>query len=306
MAEPRYWLRAGTLAAEIRPSYGGRITRFAREGGQDFFRPTPDQSGDVHSPFKTGCYPLVPYSNRIDHGRFAFRGRDIVLPPHPQASPHAMHGHGSVSAWTVLARAADRILITYRHPAGSWPFDYEAIQDIRLKSEQGLVVRIAVTNLSDQEMPVGLGLHPFFDLAPGTRARFRARQLWLAGPDFLPHTRLPVPPELDFSAGGEIGEAPRDHGFEGWDGRARIDWEGRNEGMTIDADAVLGHLILHRPRELPYFCLEPVSHVTNAFNLANAGHEDTGMRCLAPGETLAASCCFAPAPAALGNPRGAI
>lgn len=32
--------------------------------------------------------------------------------------------------------------------------------------------------------------------------------------------------------------------------------------------------------------MEPVSHVTDAFNLADAGRTDTGMLVLEPGETL--------------------
>jgi aldose 1-epimerase len=261
---------------------------------QHFFRPTPDEAGNVHAPFKTGCYPLVPFSNRIDRGRFCFEGRDILLPGHPQAAPHAMHGHGSVSAWTVTDLAEDRLRIEYRHEPGSWPFAYAAAQEVHLDPEQGLLVGIQVKNLGAETMPVGLGLHPFFDLEPGTRLTFTAAKHWLASSDFLPFAHEPVPAALDFSAGRELGGDARDESFDDWDGHALIRWAGRDLALEIQAEAVLGHLILHRPAGLPYFCLEPVSHVTNAFNLAAAGHADTGMRALAPGETLAAECRFTP------------
>jgi len=110
--QTRYTLRAGTLVAEVRPEYGGRITHFHRQADgsrQNFFRATPEESGDVYAPFKTGCYPLVPFSNRIDQGRFVFQGRVIELLPHPQAIPHAIHGHGAVSVWAVTAQTEDTI-----------------------------------------------------------------------------------------------------------------------------------------------------------------------------------------------------
>jgi aldose 1-epimerase len=309
MEQERFTLRCGELLVEVRPAYGGRITGFSRERSgaiQHFFRATPGEPGDVRTPFKTGCFPLVPFSNRIAHGRFTFRGRTIVLPSQPQASPHAIHGHGAVSSWTTTAVTADRIGIEYRHTPGSWPFDYLARQDIRLDPELGLVMRIEVTNLSDQPMPLGLGLHPFFDWEPGCRASFQASHHWLADADFLPHDRVPVPPALDFSNGHELGEEPRDHSFDQWDGHARILWPERKEALAIRADRILSHLILHRPSGLPYFCLEPVSHVTNAFNLADAGYGETGMRSLEPGEKLAASCHFTPETATNFDSREAL
>lgn len=303
MEQARYALHAGTLAAEVRPAYGGRITGFFREAEghrQDFFRATPEEPGDVRAPFKTGCYPLVPFSNRIDHGRFGFGGRTIVLPPHPQAAPHAMHGHGCVSAWTVTARTDAAIRIEYRHAPDSWPFAYQAAQDIALDAE-GLLVTIRLTNLAAEPMPAGLGLHPFFDYLPGTRLHFRATGHWLAHADFLPYAHKPLPAELDFAAGREVGGEEINQSFDGWDGRALIRWPVRPEILAIQAEAVLGHLILHRPPVLPYFCVEPVSHVTNAFNLAAAGHQNTGMRILAPGETLRAQCRFTPRAASPGG-----
>ncbi|NRQ51759.1 hypothetical protein, partial [Aeromicrobium stalagmiti] len=56
--------------------------------------------------------------------------------------------------------------------------------------------------------------------------------------------------------------------------------------LTMRADDPLDHFILHAPKGQPYFCLEPVSHVADAVNLAAQGWEGTGLRVLAPGETM--------------------
>jgi aldose 1-epimerase len=54
----------------------------------------------------------------------------------------------------------------------------------------------------------------------------------------------------------------------------------------LQADPLFGHLVVHRPDPPHYLCLEPVSHVANGFNLADAGVAGTGTRMLAPGESM--------------------
>ena len=49
---------------------------------------------------------------------------------------------------------------------------------------------------------------------------------------------------------------------------------------------LLSHLVVHRPPQGAYLCVEPVSHVTNAFNLAAKGMAGTGSMQLVCGETI--------------------
>jgi aldose 1-epimerase len=44
--------------------------------------------------------------------------------------------------------------------------------------------------------------------------------------------------------------------------------------------------VVYTPPGQSFFCAEPVSHITDAFNRAAAGQADTGMLTLAPGETV--------------------
>ena len=47
------------------------------------------------------------------------------------------------------------------------------------------------------------------------------------------------------------------------------------------------YLVVYTPQDTPFFCVEPVSHVNNALNMADPMAH--GVRCLAPGQTLQAS-----------------
>jgi aldose 1-epimerase len=53
----------------------------------------------------------------------------------------------------------------------------------------------------------------------------------------------------------------------------------------------MSHLVLHAP-EGRYLCVEPVTHVCDGANLADAGMPGTGIKRLAPGETLQAQADF--------------
>jgi hypothetical protein len=80
----------------------------------------------------------------------------------------------------------------------------------------------------------------------------------------------------------------------GWSRRALIEWPERGARLTMTAEPPLDYLVIFTPRGRRFFCAEPVSHVTDAFNLAAAGHPDTGFRVLAPGETLASTIALTP------------
>ena len=70
-----------------------------------------------------------------------------------------------------------------------------------------------------------------------------------------------------------------DNCFEGWRGPARL----RDERFSLQLSSSLSRLVVYTPPERDYFCVEPVSHVSNAIHMAEpAAH---GLVALAPGAT---------------------
>jgi aldose 1-epimerase len=61
---------------------------------------------------------------------------------------------------------------------------------------------------------------------------------------------------------------------------------------VIEASPPLRHLVIYVPPGQDHFCIEPVSHVNDGFNLLERGTEGTDVRVLAPGETLGAAVRF--------------
>lgn len=98
-------LRAGALRIALRPDLGGCIAGLWHHGVPVLRSTEPELLALVR---KAASYPLVPYSNRIAQGRFAWQGRPYQLALNFDDSPHPLHGVGWQSRWNVEARQGPR------------------------------------------------------------------------------------------------------------------------------------------------------------------------------------------------------
>lgn len=290
--DARLSLRAGKAELEVTPA-GGCITAFRwRQGDRwiDWLRPAPSQ-GAVR-PGDSACYPLVPYSNRIRDGRFTFEGKNFRLAPNFAPSPHSIHGHGWQADWDVAEASARHLVLSFGHDAADWPSAYRAEQRFELQ-ESGLAVSLSLTNVGTAAMPAGLGLHPYFPRTPRCRLTAAVARMWATDAEVMP-TEEVIPAEGANPSDGLIPAAVAlDNGFTGFTGRAVVNWPERRANLTLEADPALGFLVVFTPPGEDFFCAEPVSHCTDAVNLA-AGRPDTGLRVLQPGESFTARVNFTP------------
>jgi aldose 1-epimerase len=285
----------GVGTVEIAPHIGGAIAsyRWDIDGkAVDWLRPASVSAIADGEAGAMGCFPLVPYSNRIENSRFNFDGRTVNLPGSIPADPHFEHGHGWRHAWSVVRHEANRIVLRYRHAADAWPWDYEAEQAISL-AEGNLTVTLMVRNLSQEPMPMGFGLHPYFPATPTTRIVTSVEGMWETDSEVLPTQLVSAPPAADPSAGLVTSSIELDTVFTRWSHQARIEWPETNRALIMQAGAPLDFLTLYTPANEPYFCAEPVSNVTNAFNLS-AHRSDTGQIILGPSANITASVRFMP------------
>ena len=127
------------------------------------------------------------------------------------------------------------------------------------------------------EQPAGLGWHPYFVKRPRSRIHIELSDRWDADATLLP-TRKVAQHGID----SDLSHLAFDNCFEGWRGPARI----RDERFSLQLSSSLPYLVVYTPAERDYFCIEPVSHVSNAIHMAEpAAH---GLVVLAPGATLEA------------------
>jgi len=286
-------LRAGDGSMVIAPEMGGAIVGW-RLGPHPVLRhPLVDPLvwGSVRG---MAAFPLVPYSNRIADARFSFAGHAYQLARNFGDEPHSIHGVGWTSIWDVarISDSAARLTLAYDArgaAAAGWPFPFTSELDFALAPD-ALTVRIAMTNRHDHPAPAGLGLHPFFPRTAEATLRFKADGVWRNGADHLPSVHVPVPPEWSHEPARRVGTAALDNLFTGWEGEAEIMLAPSPITVRLSASALFRRLVVFVPEGKPYFATEPVSHRTDAINHLD---EDTGLRVLAPGETVEGEIRFA-------------
>ncbi|WP_343234566.1 aldose 1-epimerase [Microvirga splendida] len=286
-------LRSGSLSLDLAPSIGGAIAGF-RHDGVTLMREIPEQALREGLVRQTCCYPLIPYSNRIAHGRFSFEGVEHRLALNFGDHPHSIHGNAWQRPWQVVEAddARCRLALTHRpdgDEAKGWPFAYRAEQLFAM-SPDGLVLTLSLENEDHRAMPAGLGLHPFFPKRPGVRLQFAAERVYPNGEDSLPLDGVPVPDDWNYRTMRELGEPRLDNCFAGWNGTARIAYAQENIALRIEADPLFGHLVVYVPAERDFFAVEPVSHMNDAINRPEPSRH--GLKVLQSGERLSAQVRF--------------
>ena len=279
-------MRAGAARLALAPEVGGAIAAYERNG-QPILRPTPADAIAARDVLGFSSYPLVPFSNRIAGATLHWAGRAYPLERFLPGEAHAIHGNGWRRAWNVVETEPTRATLELVHAAlgqgaREWPFAYRARQRFELEPD-ALALTLSIRNESVTAFPFGLGWHPFFPRNAATVLGFAAGAVWQTDPTLLPMRLERISPAFDFSTPRAIGAATMDNCFAGWRPPARIAWPERALAVSIDADEACACIVVFVPRNGGFLAVEPVTHMADAFNRADAGEPDTGTRLLAPG-----------------------
>jgi aldose 1-epimerase len=306
-----HWIFSGPFSAAIAPDAGGSLASFfsvlpATGETRHWLRPASTDALTHCDPLRMASFPLVPWANRIRHGRFEFDGTEVQLPPNMGNSPHTIHGLGWQAPWQVASRSAEHIGLQMHYQGhGAWPFAFSATQTYRLDAH-GLHISLAVRNSGTRRMPADLGHHPYFPherAGAGTRVSAQVTGMWESDGELLP-TRLNLahPTVAALRSGMPLRDFALDNNFSGFGREARIEWP-NGDSLHLHASAPLDYFVVYSPGDQDVFCMEPVSNCTDWLNLRSAGQDTAaptaGGNVLAPGETLQANFRLAPF---LGNP----
>lgn len=272
MNQPSIEITAGALRLALRPDLGGSIAGLWL-GDVPVLRST--EPADLAGARQSASYPLVPYSNRLGYRRFRWLGHDYTTQPNFDDNPHSVHGVAWQRPWQVLRHGPQQVDLGYSHAGDAhWPFAFEVQQRFVL-SPDALEVHLSFTNRAAHPQPVGLGWHPYFPKRPHSRLHIELTDRWDSDASGLP-TRKVAQPGID----GDVAHLAFDNCFEGWRGPARI----RDDKLSMRLTSSLPYLVVYTPATSPYYCVEPVSHVSNAIHMTEpAAH---GLRSLDAGATL--------------------
>jgi aldose 1-epimerase len=275
-------LASGVSSLVVAPEHGAAVTGWMLGRTPVLRRALPQASveGDRHN---MGCFPLLPYANRIGRGRFHWRGTDYQLQLNLGDHPHSIHGVGWQSAWRIAAIDSGSVSLILEHrPNAAWPFAFQGRVGYSL-SAAGLTVALAITNRHDAPAPAGIGLHPYFPRSNDPTLRFDAAGAWTNDATSLPLRHGPPPADWQHTEPRHIAGSRLDNCFTGWNGSADI--AAGAASLRIEASEVFRQLQVFTPKWGDFFCVEPVSHVPDAVNRPGLPAEQA-MHVLQPGETL--------------------
>lgn len=282
-------LRDGALELQVRPTVGGSVARFdwlGPDGRQPLFRGADENFSDV---LDAGCFPLVPFANRIRGGSFRFGGQDIVLKPNLAGDASPLHGQGWRAAWDARRVSADAIELVYRHDAGEWPWTYEARQRMTLTPES-LSIEMSCRNLSTLPMPCGLGLHPYYPCDAQTLLDTDVSTVWTIDEAVLPVASVPATGRYSLRNRLICGQR-LDNGFDSWTSPARITWPGRAMALELASGDALRFQV-YSPAEGSFFVAEPVQNANCALNAPQDEWKSLGIELLAQGDCRRLTACF--------------
>ena len=275
---PEPVLAAGGARVVLAPATGGSIVAFTLRG-RPVLRSTPPAARAARDVLRHACYPLVPYSNRIAQATLRVGARDHALTRNFGDSPHSIHGAGWERGWSVLAASATEAAIELQYDpaaagAGAWPFAFRARQTFSLSGtadDAALVATLSIENAGDAAFPCGLGFHPFFPRSAATTLGFRAGGVFDHDASLLPVAHVPIDDARRFEPPRRVDDLALDHVYCGWDGHATIAQPDSGLVVELSAPPPATFLVVTCRRRGDFLAVEPVTHMTDAFNRAARG-----------------------------------
>ncbi len=248
------------------------------------------------SPKFCGTPFLAPWANRLDEHAFHAGGERFELdqglgnyltdsfgqPIHGllSACPHWKVDHfaGGLESAEVAAR-----LEFGDHPdlMAQFPFEHRIEITHRLRRRR-LEVQTSIFNTGNRAMPLSVGFHPYFQLHDCDRdewsLRLAASSVWNLNDRFTPTGgRTSAREVFPNPAALPLRGQSLDHVFgdlqTGSDGLARFSVTGRHERVEVAYGPGYPVAVVYAPagQEEGFVCFEPMSGITNAFNLAHRG-----------------------------------
>jgi aldose 1-epimerase len=278
------------IEVAIVPSLGNLAYEFKVNGKNVFWLPY-QTLGEMKAKPQFGGIPfLAPWANRLSEDAFFANGKKYRLNPdlgniRRDQNQHPIHGLLTVSPdWQVIAVEADSEsahvtsrLEFWKHPdlMAQFPFAH-SIEMTHLLHNGMLEVRTTIENLSTDPMPVGIGFHPYFQLHDAPRDQWKVH---LAARDHLALSKMVIPTgerkPLEFPNIFPLAGVVLDDVFGGLvrdsNERATFSVEGAQEKISVTYGPKYTVAVVYAPPGRQFICFEPMSAVTDGFNLAHAG-----------------------------------
>jgi len=281
---------AAATTLSIAPGTGNMAYEWTVRGRNFLYFPFAGLAEFAQRPRMCAVPFLAPWANRLDGDAFWANGKRYQLNTslgnlRRDGNQKPIHGLVTfTNLWKLVEAKADNNsawatsrLEFFRYPdlMAQFPFPHTLAMTYRLRS--GTVeVETAIENHATDPMPVAVGFHPYFRLHDVPRDQWHVH---LAAREHLVLNQQLIPTgehkPVEFADPYSLSAGPLDDVFSGLvrdpDGRARFHVEGGRERITVAYGPKYTVAVVYAPKGQDFICFEPMSAITNAFNLAHEG-----------------------------------
>ena len=262
----------------------------------DVMRPTAEADYDNSS--KCSSFIMLPWANRIRDGVFTFDGETYQLET-TKDDGTARHGDVRKRIWEVDEAHSQHLRVSFdssAHHQLNFPFAFSASAEFTV-DEGEFTLRMTVTNEDTRRFPIGFGHHPYFVRPGGDNAPLlhipchRYFELHNSIPDAASQ---PLTPDIDFRSLRRLDDTHKlDHLLTERmpDDPIKIVYPAWKFALEMRCDQLFKHIVAYTPDE-PSVAIEPMTIMTDGFNLMNQGIEGHGTIILEPGESQSAAIHF--------------
>ena len=266
----------GDIEVELLPDIGARLHRL-RVGGHDLLRTPADTSEHVSDPFFWGGYVMAPWCGRLAPGPMAVGKRVVDLHPNfPDGS--AIHGQVYAAPWR---QVGDASFAVDAGGSGGWPWRYRVEMAASVVGAAlSLVLRL--TNLDDEPMPGGIGLHPWFPLA--VEVAIHAGQVYASNADTSPAPQ-PVSGDLDLRHRRPMAQGVDATWPDPQDPPLELFWPEHQLRAAVRAPFPTLHIVAAYAVERGAIATEPQTHAPQGLRRL-LEHEPGALTLIAPGAAI--------------------
>ena len=276
----------------IVPSLGNNPYSLKVNGKEVFWSPYKTLAEFKAKPTQLGNPFLAPWANRIDQNSYYANGDKYNL--NPELNNYRNDGfgqpiHGLVvfaSQWQVVKLEADargaRLtsrLEFWKYPKWMAQFPFAHTIEMSYRLVEGMVeCETYIINHSMEPMPVSISFHAYYQVHDAPREKWKMTSS--AKDQIVLNSKLTPTGEIKpnpFRSPMELGSTSFDDAFTNLQrdpqGKASFSIEGDKQKVTVLFGEKFPISVIYAPTDKgrEFICFEPMTAITNGFNLAHAG-----------------------------------
>jgi aldose 1-epimerase len=295
------------IEVSICPSIGNIAYDFRVRGNPILFSP-PALGEWKKKPTQAGIPFLAPWANRLDGDAYWANGKRYLLNPEVidiRRDANGLPIHGLLlfaSAWQVTALDADENaaavtsrLEFWKHPEWMAQFPFAHTIEMTHRLAGGVLeVRTTIENHSAEPMPLVIGFHPWYQIPGVPRDRWKVH-LPVSDHVLLSEKLIPTgeTKPVDLPDSMPLAGRQLDDVFAGVDHSKEFVLESEGRKVSVRFGEKFPVAIVYAPPTRDVVCFEPMTGLTNGFNLAHEGLFKN-LQSVPPSATWTESFCIRP------------